>query len=380
MKYLFWALSFIGVLIGDASAQNIQLTNPSFEDTPAEGTPPSGWLDCGFENESAPDVHPDFIYRVTKEPYHGNSYLGMVTRDNETWERVSQRLSAPLEAGKCYEFSIYLARSAVYISKSAKARNTEHRDVDVNYTTPIKLRIWGGVGPCARTQLLAESNIIKNTRWLRFDFRFNPDYTLSYITLEAFYNTPVLFPYNGNILLDNASAIVEVPCEEEIPVIAELPTPPPPPSNEEVLLPKDGNQQQPKPKQTGAFSSLKAEDLRPGITLPIDKLYFMADSSNFTPESVPALEDIYLFLKENPKVIIEIGGHTNGIPPHDYCDRLSTARARAVANYLITKGIEARRVKYKGYGKRKPIATNKTPEGRKKNQRVEITILSTGSQ
>ncbi len=372
----FLLLSALGVF-----AQNIELVNPSFEGTPFMGGlrdfPLRGWLDCGFEGETAPDVQPgefDPIFSVTQKAFSGKTYLGMVTRDNETWEKVSQRLSSPLEGGKCYEFSIYLCRSPVYISMSASAR-AKGEEVEVNYTTPIKLRIWGGVGPCARTELLAESILVKNTRWLRFDFTFHPNHTLSYITLEAFYNTPVIFPYNGNILVDSASAIVEVPCDEEIPVIADVSPPPPPVDPQEIPSTKE---ETPSLETKGAFSRLEVEKLSVGTTLRIDKLYFHADSANFTPDSKPILDDIYLFLTENPKITIEVGGHTNGIPSHAYCDKLSTARAKAVADYLIAKGIEPSRVKYKGYGKRRPIATNKTPEGRKKNQRVEITILSKG--
>ena len=73
--------------------------------------------------------------------------------------------------------------------------------------------------------------------------------------------------------------------------------------------------------------------------------------------------------------MIEVGGHTNGIPPHEFCDKLSTARAKSVAQYLVDKGIPASRITYRGYGKRNPIASNATPEGREKNQRVEINIV-----
>jgi outer membrane protein OmpA-like peptidoglycan-associated protein len=88
------------------------------------------------------------------------------------------------------------------------------------------------------------------------------------------------------------------------------------------------------------------------------------------------LNEIYTFLASNPDVVVEIGGHTNGIPPDDYCDRLSTARAKAVAEHLVSKGIPKDRLQYKGYGKRQPVATNKSDYGRKQNQRVEIKILS----
>jgi len=79
----------------------------------------------------------------------------------------------------------------------------------------------------------------------------------------------------------------------------------------------------------------------------------------------------------NPDVKVEIGGHTNSTPPSWFCDDLSQNRARSVAAYLKEKGIDEHRLQAKGYGKRLPLTSNKTKEGRVKNQRVEIKILST---
>lgn len=121
---------------------------------------------------------------------------------------------------------------------------------------------------------------------------------------------------------------------------------------------------------------LNADVLRSGQTIRMEQLRFEADSFNLTPECLPTLDELYDFMEENGNVVIEIGGHTNNVPPDEFCDRLSTARARAVADYLIQKGIDPRRVTYKGYGKRQPIANNATPEGRRLNQRVEIKILA----
>ena len=74
----------------------------------------------------------------------------------------------------------------------------------------------------------------------------------------------------------------------------------------------------------------------------------------------------YLGFKNHNKVRIEIGGHTNGLPSHDYCDKLSTARAKAVYDYLVSKGINPERLTYKGYGKRRKIASDATADGRNK--------------
>jgi outer membrane protein OmpA-like peptidoglycan-associated protein len=113
-----------------------------------------------------------------------------------------------------------------------------------------------------------------------------------------------------------------------------------------------------------------------GQTIRVDKLYFEADSSTIKPESYAVLEEIYTFLHDNDKVKIEIGGHTNSLPEDAYCDKLSTARAKDIAEYLYDKGIPQSQISYKGYGKRQPVATNATVDGRRKNQRVEIKIVS----
>ena len=121
---------------------------------------------------------------------------------------------------------------------------------------------------------------------------------------------------------------------------------------------------------------LDAKRLRTGQTLQVSRLYFGADSTNITAQSYPTLNEISDFLRDNQEVVIEIGGHTNNIPDHDFCDKLSLERAQAVANYITRKGIDSRRIVAKGYGKRKPKFTNKTADGRAKNQRVEMKILS----
>ena len=104
------------------------------------------------------------------------------------------------------------------------------------------------------------------------------------------------------------------------------------------------------------------------------------DKSKVAEGSFKELDRIFKFLVENDGVVVEIGGHTNTIPPEDYCLKLSTARARKVANYLIEQGIAEHRIKYKGYGKSKPIVVQEgnDMEARQKNQRVEIKILEVG--
>ena len=121
---------------------------------------------------------------------------------------------------------------------------------------------------------------------------------------------------------------------------------------------------------------LNAAMLKNGQTIRMEQLRFEADSSSLTPDALPTLDELFDFMMENGDVVIEIGGHTNSTPPDEFCDRLSTARAKSAADYLAEKGIDPKRVVYKGYGKRQPVASNATAEGRRMNQRVEIKILT----
>ena len=188
----------------------ITLPNPSFEGVPMEGSingqMPPGIYDCGFPMETIPDVHPKPIsaFGVNLRAQHGNTYLGLVVRDQETWERVGQRLSTPMVEGQLYAFSVFLARSRMYESASRSTSRV------VNFTTPCKLRIWGGNGVCERKEKLAESELIVNERWQEKLFVLRPSESYSHLVFEAFYKTPSPFPYNGNLLIDNASNIVPV--------------------------------------------------------------------------------------------------------------------------------------------------------------------------
>jgi outer membrane protein OmpA-like peptidoglycan-associated protein len=372
------------------SQEDIFLTNPSFEDFPRHSAPPKGWTDCGFPGESPPDVQPSGDFGVYREAMYGKTYLGLVVRDNETWEKVSQRLSTPMQSGQCYEFSLALAKSGYYISKSRLTDNS------TNYVTPVKIRIYGGNGLCNESQLLDETGLIDHRQWKEYKFKFKPKNNYSYIIIQAFYKEATLFPYNGNVLVDNASAITPIPCDEPVPdapqiidepiepVIAEVPDPP------VNTQPKGQDNQQPAPvtptptppvvepaapKSEKTISGVTRSEMNAGDKIVLNNLYFEADSSRIRSESTTALDELYEFLQTYKDVSIEIGGHTNSYPPDDYCFRLSTARAKAVADYLSAKGVKRDRLKYKGYGKREPIASNDTKAGRNKNQRVEIKIL-----
>jgi outer membrane protein OmpA-like peptidoglycan-associated protein len=375
-----------------AAGTVIKLDNPSFEDFPRAGLPPNGWFNCGFASETPPDIQPG-QFNVVKSAHQGGTYLGMVVRDNQTWEAVGQRLKSPLVKGQCYSFSIYLCRSELYLSASKLSNKA------INYTTPVILRVWGGGGYCDKQEMLFETTPVSNTQWQEYKMKLSPNMNHQYIMLEAFYKVPTIVPYCGNLMVDDASDIVAIPCKNEIaaakppkvvapvkPPVKPKPTPNKPEHDVVVVpvkppvKPRVEPPPPPKPKpvvpEPVATTFADAEKIKTGTVLKIEKLQFVSDSAAIKKESIPALDEVYAFLANNPNVVVEIGGHTNDIPEDEYCNALSTARAKAVADYLVNRGILSNRVLYKGYGKTKPLSPDKTSYARRLNQRVEIKILS----
>lgn len=199
------------------SQDTIYLNNPSFEDVPRKGTPFSppikGWHDCGiskFSSESPPDIHPvpGYAWNVAMRPFEGNTYLGLVIRYNETYESVSQALSIPLKAGKCYSVSAALTLAVTY-----QSRTNRSKDYVESFSFPSILRIWGGNEFCSTKELLVQSEPIENLNWKRFEFLLRPSQDYKYLTLEAFYVDELSEKYNGHLLLDGLSPIVEVECK-----------------------------------------------------------------------------------------------------------------------------------------------------------------------
>ena len=80
------------------------------------------------------------------------------------------------------------------------------------------------------------------------------------------------------------------------------------------------------------------------------------------------------FLNNNPKLHIEIQGHTDNVGTADYNLKLSTARAKAVYDFLLKHQIADERLTYQGYGLTKPVSDNDSEDGRAKNRRTEFVI------
>ena len=112
-----------------------------------------------------------------------------------------------------------------------------------------------------------------------------------------------------------------------------------------------------------------------GETFVLRNVFFDFDKSTLKKESEVELNKLVDYLTSNKGIKIEIGGHTDNQGSESYNERLSNDRAKAVYDYLVNKGIDSKRMSYKGYGMSKPISNNDTEEGRALNRRTEFTII-----
>ena len=120
---------------------------------------------------------------------------------------------------------------------------------------------------------------------------------------------------------------------------------------------------------------LNLKPIKKGVRIRFNNIFFTRRSAVLTKNSQGELNLLAKFLLKNPKIKIQIEGHTDSYGSYQYNERLSLQRATSVKRYLLKKGVKQAKVKSVGFGERNPVAENTTQSGRAKNRRVEFTIL-----
>lgn len=112
-----------------------------------------------------------------------------------------------------------------------------------------------------------------------------------------------------------------------------------------------------------------------GESIRLNNIFFNYKDYTLREDSYAELNRLVKLMKERRELVVEISGHTDSIGSDAYNLNLSRLRAKSVADYLISQGVEAHRLEVRGYGSRFPVATNDTEEGRQLNRRVEFKII-----
>ena len=125
-------------------------------------------------------------------------------------------------------------------------------------------------------------------------------------------------------------------------------------------------------KTNTSAKTLSNSNFEVGEVIKLNNILFDQGKSSLMTESYDELDKLVSILKTNTTMEIQVNGHTNNIGVQNL--EVSEKRAKAVVDYLQSKGISPQRLKYKGFGDTQPVASNDTEEGRILNRRVEFII------
>jgi OOP family OmpA-OmpF porin len=107
----------------------------------------------------------------------------------------------------------------------------------------------------------------------------------------------------------------------------------------------------------------------------LNNVHFSTGSADLKSSSSKELNELANYLNLKKSVKVEIGGHTDNVGADDSNQKLSQKRAEAVKEFLIKKGVSENRLKSKGYGETKPVASNDSDKGKAMNRRTEVVFL-----
>ncbi|HRY33870.1 MAG TPA: OmpA family protein [Bacteroidales bacterium] len=124
------------------------------------------------------------------------------------------------------------------------------------------------------------------------------------------------------------------------------------------------------------LKDIPLQPIQAGEIVVLNNIFFETASAALLPESLAELGRLLLLLQKNPRLSIEIRGHTDDVGSDAYNLELSSKRAEVVYGWLLEKGVPASRLNHKGYGESIPVVPNDSPENRAKNRRTEFRVVS----
>ena len=295
-------------------------------------------------------------------PRSGEGYCGIYCSQEDYREYLQTELRAPLEAGRRYRVAFHvsladrsphavatlgalLTREAVSDSTMGILMNRELSDMGD--------RASQSIGTFFSPQVVnnADSVMTEMKVWREICDTFTAEGGERFLTLGNFYD----FNHSTVVALGNATAVlqgayyyiddVSVVCIDTVKATA-----------------SEAVQPDPVPAV--------------GDIVPMWGVYFEVDSHELLQQSYRELVCLKELLESNPKMKVELRGHTDNTGTLAHNSRLSSDRAKAVTEWLKEHGIDGRRLVYNGYGESLPIDTNDTPEGRARNRRVEYRVVS----
>jgi len=320
----------------------------------------------GWYNPSS--ASPDYFYRGEnkntlagvpdnqpgkQQPHSGNGYVGIVCygENPEYREYIETKLLQPLKEDSLYHIKFYVSRA----NKERWACNRIGAYFSAEY---IHASILGVLKELPQIES-DSTKILTDTTWVEISGIYKAKGGEKYFTIGNFFN-------NKNTKVKALKRFGEAYAYYYI---------------DDISLTEIKNSI-PSERKSSTVSKIDEENIHHiADTLLLNKsyvlnnIYFDSDKSEMLPSSFTALNELTDLLNKNLSMEIEIDGFTDTIGSVNYDQFLSEERAKAVMDYLVSRGISVTRLSYKGYGSDHAIATNSTEEGRLKNRRVEFKIV-----
>lgn len=300
-RTLLCLLVFISVQLFGQS-DTLFFSNPSFEYGAAikKGNRKYSFVEtisyCGFVNHPTPYTNNEnrepFLY-----PADGENYLVLTVSDENIWQTFSQSTSSIFEKGKCYSFTAALAST-----KSLRQWNSITNSYALQKDPePILLRVYLGKRRCDMGQLIGFTHLLSNQQWQDFQFNFEPDDFYSTVTFEVYYQAATINYYNGNILIDHLSPIVQIDCEH---------------ANyfDQTLKDRFVNAKKIRHLELDEQRKIYKERMNTAYTILKEKVseladigLFMENSKGINPESKVLINNVIELLKTNKGVGVDFG-------------------------------------------------------------------------
>lgn len=392
------AIAAVLVGLSGLSAQTVPLTrpelvyNPSFEEyrecprkidalgvltiVDAWYQPTAGSADyyhvCGSRECGVPKNKLGF-----QEPHSGQGFCGIYCSKTDYREYLQTQLKEPLVAGELYRLAFYVSLSEYSAGAVATIGGLFTPDPISDTVRSVLMnkeirRIAPGITQTVATYYEPQvvntyDNLLADTReWMLVSGMFTAAGGERYLTIGNFYpasqsnlkdldSLTYLLP-GAYYYIDDVSLIC-LSCNYQTPA-----------QPEEDSLSMAENRTSP--------TLFPVDTLQVGATFVLHNIFFDFDKANLLQQSYNELMSLVDVLNTHPKMRIEVRGHTDNHGSAEYNQRLSENRAKAVVDFLVSQGIDVKRLQFKGFGKSQPIESNATDEGRAKNRRVEFKILS----
>lgn len=127
-------------------------------------------------------------------------------------------------------------------------------------------------------------------------------------------------------------------------------------------------------KMNGDIDEIRKKINTGGGNYSMNRIYYKSDRSELLPGSIAELDELVEVMTKYPNMNIKVMGYADGTAGESYNQKLSEKRAKAVYDYLVSKGISKDRLEYAGYGEKLPVADDNIPAGRQLNRRVQIKV------